>query len=459
MAAIFLLVLFASSAFAQCHVVAVNRPEELKPGQSLSLSISQLPEITIPEYQPVENIRQTLLQRIQEELQSTKYYSSVSILKPGAKSQTDLLLQAEITIVELGGPFVILTSNGSASGVQLHIALVSGRLNRNVLEMECLGSQEPGYSYKPKKLLTRSTEKLAQNLRETLVKLPKEIQNRSSSAPILATTEIAISESLSHSTELNRWSPWNYSKPSIRDFPTVTRLPGRIEAEADRMTVSATSAKSEDGIVIADIVTSKTAPFLTFNHNRLLNLRYLLCRDNPLTDRYGRRSRYIWGGLYDNDKKLSPPLNSEYISPGQLRVEMDTENTIAIWIRYDKRSVTLWNTDRIKDTATLTSSVHPDSFVRPLRVYNLTGQVSERRAKNIIKVILLDPKIAGEIHINNSALLIFPARNQDGSSVIGSLKDNLDLRTEFDGRQVTIKIDLSKLGLDSIDQVHNRKAK
>jgi len=455
----FILAVSVSSAFAQCHVIAVNRPEEFKPGQSLSLSVSQLPEISITEYQPVENIRQTLLQRIQEELQSTKYFSSVIGLKPAEKPQTDLLFQAEITLVEKGFPAVILTQDARPTGFELHIALVSIKSNRNILELECLGTQMAGFRNKPREMLAQSINNLIKNLRETLSGLPKEIQSQSGSAlkPILATTEIAESEDDDHLMELNNWLPWNYSRIRLGDLLNTAPPSKSIEKKAAGLHLSAASAKSADETITADIVTSISAPLLIFNYHRLLNLRYMLYGVYRLKNTYGERYEYIWRGFYNSDRLASPVLTPEYISADKLSDEIDSTNTIAVWIRYDKRSLTFWNIDRISEATTLTSSAHPKSVVKPLRVYNLTGQVSERRVKKVTKASLIYRVPAAEVHINNSALLIFPKKNQEGSLIIDSFKGNLEIHTELDGHQVTIKIDLGKLDLDSVDQIYNRK--
>jgi hypothetical protein len=57
----------------------------------------------------------------------------------------------------------------------------------------------------------------------------------------------------------------------------------------------------------------------------------------------------------------------------------------------------------------------------------------------------------------NVAMFVFPATRVDGTPVLAGLSDQVEVRTEIDGRAVVLRFDPSRSGLDSIDRLTRRR--
>jgi hypothetical protein len=113
---------------------------------------------------------------------------------------------------------------------------------------------------------------------------------------------------------------------------------------------------------------------------------------------------------------------------------------LLLW--YVREGAPRWNIEETGNRTALVSQGRESAAVRPVRVAGGDPYIPLPAIKDGWSF--------------NSALLVFPAARPDGSPVLQTGDDQIEVRTELDDRPVILRFDLTRSGLSSIDQLRRR---
>lgn len=411
-ALVFPLTIACATAFGQCAVTAVKSADELKAGRSLAIRV--LPIRTHQPRQPddiayfykagsPEEIRSLLAEKLRKELLDSKRFSSVTVLDKEKSAHTELMLEAEFTRVSQG-TITFPIAGGVPTLTRIEGKLKSVNSSQLIFEFVCDIARAGGLISRPRKWINSNISDIARSLNGLIPEIEKKASAFGKSRPFsiaAETTQRSYADLLRAPT---LWAKkWEFHVPLYPSWQDARSF--------------ASSRISETEIVMADWVTAQ---------NR---------RD--LFDVY----------------KMAMAINHNFESPSilkgetaylqKLSQELKATDTYLLWVWFVGKSPVFWDREKIIAATSLRNTARPDERIRPIRALELPPYIPLRRRY----------KYAKDEWVIHPVVFVFPAKRADGSAVIETTSDRLEVHTEVEGQPVSIHFDLSAHQIKSVEAI------
>ena len=396
-----LLISAASFAQSQCTPLAVYRPDQVAKGKSASVRVLQGVPMTNYREESDAEIENLLRRKAVEALASSHYFSSVVAPSPGSAANADLNFELSFSSVSPGlreVPFV-----PTAPTVIIFRGSVRTRDADPVVDFLCVSQSHTGLFGRPKKWVHRGIERAAAKLKEMMPKLERDLARDSSSArgPIV-----------SMPSEVDKWwmlsPPPDWHKPRKDNHWWLPRSPSD-----DGMRIGTLSPVAPSGTVFAVLVSAADSDFF--------------------------KEDFQWMARFAADLIGGPPGES---FAREVESELDKESyLLLVWLA--KRGAPRWDVASAARKTFLITSRRSDDAISPVRFAGSSPYVPLHAARD------------GWTY--NIAMFVFPTTRIDGTPVLTSPSEQVELRTEVDGRAAILRFDASRSGIDSTDRLIRRR--
>lgn len=410
-------------AQAQCYVINVYDPDGYEKTKSISVGLFSLEGgRIIYKGGPLETPRRVLLESLKEDLEKTKYFSSVAVVAADQKPDSHYLLEGEILGVHGGNRFNRIMIGGLGNAGQMR---VNGRLfgpakksdngeekRPLISDWECIsydmggffgvGSNETAAKKNSDKIAKSLSQQVFGRMDKRLDKLTSEVRKteQKESSKDLITGETKPSDRKWR--EKPEWKADDYEN-EIESF--VVKSDRKRSRGVDALWLTSASYRAHQKL----IPLMKQTAILNSNDVE----RGMLTTIEPVTPFEGK-DVYILAVTF-NVSVMAAPF--------------------------------LWDAGKIREGSYLTRVAEPDSKLQPLEFLDdaIRSYIVFRERKVF--------KGLSDFWAFHPTLLVFPTKRPDGSPFLRSAEDVVELRTEVDGYQVKLKFDFKHFGIKSLDEL------
>jgi hypothetical protein len=400
----------ALPAFAQCEIRIANDSDALRKGRSLSIRLFSIEDRVNYQSEPIENLRIAMAEKLRDALRETDYFSSVAILPEDKEPQTELVLEGQFTNIDEGNRAArILNGQGHA------LMVVRGKLltvsAQKVFEFTCGRATAGGplgqggwFAGGGKKLIHSHVENFVQNLKK-LMPLAGEKMTAAigpTRPPIVAKQQPAEYD-------------WREKPPKLWSEQDCLKIIYRF---------SASSNDDSEGRVHALWL---SAP----SYQAHLRLFEIMRTNNGNAHLFETWLSSKPEGPIGIMPEGSPRLL--FVGP---RGELEKEDVYFIEASFNKKSHLYGLRENTAASTFLRHSDRPNERIQPL--WDASPSRSSTKSSDFKPHLIR---------------LVFPTKRADGTPVIESLSDKLEIHTKFDGRPVIIHFDLRQFGLSRLEDL------
>jgi len=410
-AVLLLIVLNVLPALAQCKskTAAVKQLDQLRQGRSLSIRLFSIAGSTIYKAEPLENLRIALAERLREELQASKYFSSVVILPEDKQPQSDLVLEGEFTEIDEGNRAGRILSGTGEARLGIRGKLVTTKTSETAFEFECFRATAGGplgtggwLAGSGKKLIHDLIEDLAESLKKVIPEFGKKMEKRAVAATNLANASFP---------------------PIIAEQQRVHDLPKKPPEQW--------SWKDCSNIIFTFTVYSSRKPEGTVGAQWLAAPSY-------------QAHRRVWDLLLAAKAKLKAEKDAiagmefyESLMPMQERLkEMEKEDVYLLLLMFVQKDIVHWNHEKTEAVTFLKHTDRSNERIQPLRMVSSPSLEYSQYGWAV-----------------SSVIFVFPTKMANGKPIVENMNERLELYTEVENRPIVIRFDLGRFGLKRTEEL------
>jgi hypothetical protein len=420
----------SGSARAQsCSMVTLDEPGAYQRNQALAMRL--FPIKTAPNYKAgeVEDLRIHMAEELKKSLTATKFFRSVDIVKENESPQGAYLLEGEFLQIDQGSRQIPAIARLATVGV--HARLFGGaKYSVLVAEFECVGH---GEWFGAKGATKDSIDRIAWGLARRVVKAEKTAAKVASAKG----TDTMLGEAPGGSRAVALLSP---------ALAGVKRIPGIHRKSKQEDSAEVLDPEDENGDIEADPKRKdEEKKFLTtlVRARKRRSIRELdaVWFTDPV---YQAQVKLVGLVTTPKDDLRGRTLRGGLLPSNQHLRAFEGQPVFVIAASYDKlmnQSPIVWNKEQVKYTKLRGAggrTVTPVTTIDPSCTPSI---ISKGKANFKVQFV------------SRPVIFAFPATLPGGEPLVSSLDETVELQTQFEGTQVTLRFDLRSFGLRDVSDL------